>query len=144
MAVTDVADESPPRWSRHDDHPPPRHDQSGSTPSDLVASLQRELDAALALDWDTVDGDIVADVAVATLNLAAKLDALRAKVATALDRSGIWAEQGHGSAAGVRVGPEATEVVGHALCVTDLHGAEAATVVDESGAATLRTSAGGC
>jgi hypothetical protein len=99
MAVTDVADESPPRWSRHDDHPPPRHDQSGSTPSDLVASLQRELDAALALDWDTVDGVIVADVAVATLNLAAKLDALRAKVATALDRSGIWAEQGHGSAA---------------------------------------------
>ncbi len=49
-----------------------------------------------------------------------------------------------GTAAGVRVGPEATEVVGHALCVTDLHGVEAATVVDESGAATLRTSAGGC
>ncbi len=64
-----------------------------------VCDLERSLDGALVTDIDELDGDTLADTAAALAVVAARLDALRAQVAGAVERSGVWAEREHGSPA---------------------------------------------
>ena len=64
-------------------------------PSREVTALAGRLAEALGVRWDALDGEQLAADAEALQVLTDRLDALRAKVAAALDRSGVWAEEGH-------------------------------------------------
>ena len=72
------------------DHPPLDHP---------LADLRAAVAKALAIDWDTVEGDQLAADTEQLLQITDRLDALRSRVTSATDRSGIWAEHGHGTCA---------------------------------------------
>jgi hypothetical protein len=59
--------------------------------------VERWLDKAVGVDWHTVDDDCLVHAVEAAIRTSAKLDALRARLADALDRSGVAARRGHGN-----------------------------------------------
>jgi hypothetical protein len=61
-----------------------------------LVELSRGLSAALAVDWDNVDLDQLPAQAELALHIHTRCEALVAKVAGAVDRSGVWAEH-HGT-----------------------------------------------
>jgi hypothetical protein len=64
-----------------------------------IRQLNQELSNALEVDWDEVDAEeLVANLDL-LLSASGRLDALTARVGSAMDRSGIWAEQGKGTPA---------------------------------------------
>ncbi len=68
-------------------------------PSRVVTALVGGVVEALGVEWDAMDGEQLAADVEALQVLTDRLDALRARVAAALDRSGLWAEEGHRSCA---------------------------------------------